>query len=150
MDITLRKAQTGDVEDLAALLAELFAIEADFEVDTAKQVTGLRLLIDSDQDCVMVAESAGRVIAMCSVQTFISTAEGGRVGVLEDMVVARGFTGKGVGRRLLSAMEHWAATRGLTRLQLLADRDNGPALAFYARLGWSPTRLVCLRKTPSI
>ena len=40
----------------------------------------------------------------------------------------------------------WAAERDLTRLQLLADRDNTAALKFYEAMGWQPTRLVCLRK----
>lgn len=150
MEVTLRTATPGDVGALAALLGELFETEADFEVDRAKQIAGLRLLIDSSKDCVMVAESTGSIVAMCSVQTFISTAEGGRVGMLEDMVVARACTGQGVGRRLLSAMEDWAAQHGLTRLQLLADRTNHGALAFYRRMGWSQTQLICLRKAPAV
>ena len=45
-----------------------------------------------------------------------------------------------------AAIEAWARARGATRLQLLADRENAPALAFYARVGWRATRLVCLRR----
>ena len=54
--------------------------------------------------------------------------------------------GLGLGRRLLEAIEAWAAARGASRLQLLADRENAPALRFYARTGFGPTRLVCLRR----
>jgi GNAT superfamily N-acetyltransferase len=76
----------------------------------------------------------------------VSTAEGGLSALVEDLVVDEPERGKGVGRALLTGIEGWAFSRGATRLQLLADRGNAPALAFYAREGWSSTRLVCLRR----
>jgi GNAT superfamily N-acetyltransferase len=148
--VALRQATLADVDELVDLLGQLFEMESDFEVDPAKQAAGLRLLIESGRGCVLVAEYDRRVIAMCSVQIYISTAEGGEVGLLEDMVVSREITGCGIGRRLLSAMEAWAAQKGLTRLQLLADRHNAPALAFYDRMGWSRTQLICLRKSLAV
>jgi GNAT superfamily N-acetyltransferase len=83
---------------------------------------------------------------MCSVQALISTAEGGKVGLLEDMVVAAAWRGRGLGSALLAAAQQWSAGQGMTRLQLLADATNEPALGFYRRQGWGGTRLVALRK----
>ena len=40
----------------------------------------------------------------------------------------------------------WALEQGATRMQLLADKNNPPALAFYERLGWGTTALICLRQ----
>ena len=81
------------------------------------------------------------MIGFCSVQTLISTAEGGPVGLIEDVVVAEGWRSNGVGRKLLEGAEAWARRRGCSRLQLLADQDNPPALGFYAHLGWQQTSL---------
>ena len=39
-----------------------------------------------------------------------------------------------------------AECRGLKRLQLLADKNNGSALIFYQKQGWQAAQLVCLRK----
>jgi hypothetical protein len=50
----------------------------------------------------------------------------------------------------MQAVAAWAADRGLTRLQLLADRQNRPAMAFYRRTGWQTTQLVCLRQLSPI
>jgi hypothetical protein len=33
----------------------------------------------------------------------------------------------------------------VSRLQLLADRSNVPALDFYRIMGWHMTELICLR-----
>ena len=105
-----------------------------------------RMLEDPARRLVLVAEADGAVIGMVTAQLVISTAEGGDAGILEDLVVDEAHRRTGVGRRLLAAAEAWARARGATRLQLLADVENGPALDFYARTGWSRTQLVCLRR----
>lgn len=51
------------------------------------------------------------------------------------------------GRRLMPSLVSWSVKRGLTRLQLPADRNNRPALDFYRPIGWRSTRLICLRTT---
>ncbi len=147
MDYRIRPAATGDLPALVRLLAELFSIEADFVADGERQRVGLSLMLgDHRHRTVLVAERAGAVIGMVTGQLVVSTAEGGLSALVEDMVVEAEARGAGVGRALLAAVERWAADRGATRLQLLADRENAPALAFYGRAGWRSTRLVCLRR----
>jgi GNAT superfamily N-acetyltransferase len=144
--ISIRRATAPDVERLVALLAELFSIEADFHPDAGRQRRGLALLLEAPlRSVVLVAERAGEVVGMVTVQLVVSTAEGGPSGLVEDMVVAAPARGSGIGRLLLDAAEGWARERGARRLQLLADRENAPALRFYERAGWRGTRLVCLR-----
>lgn len=144
--LIIRPAADADLDHLVALLKVLFAIEEDFEFDEALQHRGLEMMLANPQGCVLVAEERGRVIGMCTGQLTISTAEGGVVALVEDVVVDPACQGRGTGRRLLEALGEWAAIRGATRLQLLADRDNQPALDFYAKLGWQGTKLICLRK----
>jgi GNAT superfamily N-acetyltransferase len=147
MDVRIRSATPADLPALVALVGELFAIEADFRLEPARQRSGLALLLaDRERSAVLVAERSGQVIGMATAQLVISTAEGALSALVEDMIVNAGHRGGGVGRALLGAIEAWAEGRGATRLQLLADRENAPALAFYERLGWRGTRLVCLRR----
>jgi GNAT superfamily N-acetyltransferase len=130
-----------------ALLGELFTLEADFRPDPERQRRGLALLLeDRLRRAVLVAEQSGRVVGMVTGQLVVSTSEGAASVWVEDMVVAEGARRSGVGRRLLRAIEEWGAARGATRLQLLADRENLPALRFYEARGWSETQLVCLRR----
>jgi GNAT superfamily N-acetyltransferase len=146
MNITIRHAKPTDIKALVCLLKELFEIEEDFVFEENKQSKGLALMLESKKDCVVLAEHGSEVIGMCTVQTLISTAEGGYVGIVEDMVVANKYSGKGIGRQLIFEIESWAKSQGLIRLQLLADRNNQPALAFYTKMGWLETRLIGLRK----
>jgi len=145
--VHVRQATAADIEAMVGLFHALFSIEADFRFDAVKQACGLSLLLSRAEDaCLLVAEHAGSIVGMCSLQCLVSTAEGGRVGLIEDLVVAEGWRGRGIGRQLLEAMEGWARDHGLSRLQLLADSHNHPALDFYAALAWSGTRLQALRK----
>lgn len=137
----IRTATQADIPAMAELLHELFAIEADFTPDFAVQMRGLELLLSSDNATAFVAEHSGEVVGMCTVQLLISTAAGGKVGLVEDVVIGLEHRSKGIGSALLRELEAWAAERGLVRLQLLADRDNHAAIRFYRCKGWSPTNL---------
>lgn len=144
---TVRAAVDGDLDALVELLRQLFSIEADFRPEARRQRQGLRLMLRDPERCaVLVAERERRVIGMVTVQLVVSTAEGAASGLLEDMVVEAPARGDGIGARLLQAAESWAFDRGATRLQLLADQMNRPALRFYRRMGWGGTQLVCLRR----
>ena len=146
--ITIRTAKPSDIAQLVKLLKELFTIETDFNFDQEKQALGLNQLLKSNKDCIFVAEllNDNKVVGMCAVQTLISTAEGGLVGLLEDLIVTTEFRHQGIGSKLLAEAVYWAECQGLKRLQLLADKSNLPALHFYKKQGWKSTQLVCLRK----
>ncbi|HET9553770.1 MAG TPA: GNAT family N-acetyltransferase [Anaeromyxobacteraceae bacterium] len=147
MPIALRPARPDDLDALVRLLGQLFALEQDFTPDEPRQRRGLALLLERPASAaVLVAEQSGRVVGMVTAQLVVSTSEGALSALVEDMVVDAPARGGGAGRLLLQGIEAWAARVGATRLQLLADRDNAPALDFYARLGWSPTKLVALRR----
>ena len=146
--LVIRPARQDDLDAMVGLLQALFAIEEDFVPNPERQRRGLTRFLDGcgKHRCILVAEARGQVLAMATIQILISTAEGGPVGLVEDVVVREDCRGVGVGHRLMTALGTWAAERQLTRLQLLADRTNFKALDFYDRMGWLPTRLVCLRK----
>lgn len=148
MNVKVRDGRPDDLDALVGLLKTLFSIEVDFDVDESRQRRGLSMMLDGcgKHRCIKVAEADGRVVGMCSVQMLISTAEGGWVAMVEDMVVEELNRRTGIGSQLMKAIVHWARAHGATRLQLLADRTNFTALDFYDRMGWHPTRLICLRR----
>ena len=132
---------------MSELLDELFSIESDFTPNGKKQVQGLGALIadPSGRSLVIVAVKDGIFIGMATVQTLVSTAEGDRVGLIEDVIVDKKHRRMGIGTLLLQEIVDWSRETRLKRLQLLADLDNQPALDFYSSQGWISTRLGCLR-----
>jgi ribosomal protein S18 acetylase RimI-like enzyme len=145
-EATIRPAAQHDIPAMVGLLAQLFAIEADFAIDPAVQARGLAMLLGRDHSVALVATVGARVVGMMTVQLTVSTARGGLSAGIEDVVVDAAHRGRGLGRRLLAAAEAWARGRGAVRLALLADETNAPALDFYDHLGFTRTRLTWLAK----
>jgi len=147
--VIIRQGKMEDIETLSDLLRQLFTIEEDFEFNEKKQRAGLKLMMDSDssQRIILVAEKDGTVVGMCSAQVLISTAEGGKAALIEDMVVQQEHRGRGIGAKLLIGIGNWTEINGISRLQLLADKNNRPALEFYKQNNWKMTQLICLRKS---
>jgi GNAT superfamily N-acetyltransferase len=131
---------------MTGLLDQLFSIEEDFLIDPAKQQAGLNLLLESGNGQIFVVEDgAGKVVAMASLQLVVSTAEGGVAAWVEDVIVDAEHRGQGIGEDLLTHIHAWAQARQITRLQLVADRNNRAALDFYQKNGWIETNLTVFR-----
>ena len=148
METTIDFATADDLEPMADLLAELFTLESDFKPERGKQIAGLRLILDNPAiGQLFVVRVDGRVAGMANALFTVSTAEGYRVVLLEDVIVKAAYRGNGLGRKLVEHILAWAAANGLPRVTLLADKDNAPALAFYERIGFEYSAMRVLRKT---
>ncbi len=149
MDITIRQAEDRDAPALAAMIADLFAIEKDFVPAPEKHEAGIRAILAREADAAaFVAEdvASGQAVGMVTVQLVISTAQGGPSGLLEDLFVRADRRRGGVASALVDAVEAWCRDRGATRVQLLADRTNAGALRFYDERGYGPTRMIVRRR----
>lgn len=136
-----------DLPQLADLLAELFTLEGDFFPDRNKQLRGLRLILDTPSlGQLFVLRIGGKVAGMANSLITISTAEGGHVLLLEDVIVHSEHRGGGLGRRLVEHVLVWAREQGMTRVTLLVDQDNSAALGFYRKLGFEYSQMTVLRK----
>lgn len=144
--ITIQPAIEQDMDALGGLLQQLFAIEADFHFDAVKTRRAIQRLLNDKRACVLVARDADKVIGMVTAQLVISTAEGAYSAWVEDVVIDNAQRGRGIGKQLLKAIEEWAKEQGATRLQLLADMQNQPALEFYRSSGWQQLQLQAWRK----
>jgi len=144
---TITMATAAELEALADLLAELFTLESDFSPERDKQLRGLRLILDNPQlGRLFVLRVDDQIAGMANALLTISTAEGCPVLLLEDVIVKAPWRGRGLGRQLVEHVFDWARAAGITRVTLLADRGNAPALAFYERVGFCRSNMRVLRK----
>ena len=145
--IAIDDATSADLPALCDLLALLFAQEADFTPDRAKQERGLRLILDDPRvGMILVARDGGQVVGMVNLLFTVSTAEGGRVMVLEDMIVRPDHRGQGVGLKLIEAAIARATQAGCARITLLTDEDNNQAQWFYGRAGFRRSAMIPMRR----
>ena len=140
-------AGAEDIDAMADLLHELFTLESDFQPQRAKQLAALSwLLAHPAHGRLFVARDGGRVVGMVNALISISTAEGGPVLILEDVILAASHRHGGHGRQLVEHVLAWARNQGMRRVTLLADKDNAAALRFYEKLGFEESAMVVRRR----
>ena len=82
-------------------------------------------------------DAGGReAVGACVVCYAISTARGSLVAKLDDVSIARGWQGRGVGTAMLHALAKSLRKDGVTRIDSSCHRDNADAWRFYERLGF--------------
>jgi ribosomal protein S18 acetylase RimI-like enzyme len=137
MDIQFGPATAKELPRLVELLGILFESEAEFSVDAEKQRVALQaILADAGKGKIYVARDGRQVVAMASLLYTISTAEGGKAAIFEDLVVAPEHRKRGIGEALLKHVVAEARAEGILRITLLTDMQNERAQAMYRRVGF--------------
>jgi GNAT superfamily N-acetyltransferase len=151
MAIEFGTATTKELQQLVDLLGHLFAQEAEFHPDASKQKQALEAILSSPgTGKLFVAREGRRVVAMASLLYTISTAEGGKAALFEDLVVHPDERKRGIGEALLKYVIEQARAEGILRITLLTDMQNERAQAMYRRVGFvgSPMKPMRLKIKP--
>jgi GNAT superfamily N-acetyltransferase len=153
-DVVIEPATSEDLDDLSTLLGELFSQESDFRPDKAKQLRGLRLIFEQpNRGRVFVLRRDRVIVGMINLLFTISTAEGGFVILLEDLVIHKDYRDEGYGSMLLEYAIDFARQKNFLRITLLTDRPEIRSQNFFRRHGFFeshmlPMRLLISPQTP--
>ncbi len=142
------EARLGDIPELCRLLEILFRQEADFLPDLDKQAEGLRQIIKRPEVGTILVYRERRIAGMVNLLYTVSTACGGKVAMLEDMIVLPERRGKKIGSMLLDGAISKARSSGCLRITLLTDKANADAIRLYANRGFVPSDMMPLRLFP--
>lgn len=146
-EVKLHEATEDDIPILIKFLGGLFELEEDFQPDPERQAAALNLILDNPEHALIYMIKVGEEIAgMVALHLAISTAEGGWCGRIEDLYLKPEFRRRGIGRQAMENLFAIAESKGLTRLTLIADKDNLPALQFYKKCGFDEMNLVSFIK----
>ncbi len=136
-EVKFEAAKSADLPRLVELLGMLFESEAEFAANPEKQRAGLQaILADPMKGTIFVARDGRQVVAMASLLYTVSTAEGGKAALFEDLVVAPEHRKRGIGQALLKHVVAEARKEGVLRITLLTDMQNERAQAMYRRAGF--------------
>ncbi len=129
-----RRAGEGDVEAVAALLAEFFDVEEVGRPDDETLHAGVARLIGADEAEFFLAGDPPVGVAEVRYRwALMSQAEDA---YLEDLYVRESHRRRGLGRALLEAAFERARERGAVRIELGASEEDTEAIAFYEALGF--------------
>ena len=140
------KANAADIPALSELLSALFAQEEEFTPNPEAQAQGLAQIIHNPElGVVLVAREGGQVLGMVGLLFTVSTALGGRVALLEDLIVSAKARNAGLGAELLAQAIALARAQGCKRITLLTDRANEAAQHLYRKQGFTVSGMVPMR-----
>ncbi|MEP7071502.1 MAG: GNAT family N-acetyltransferase [Verrucomicrobiota bacterium] len=145
-EVVIEPATAEDLDELSDLLGELFSEESDFRPNKDKQLHGLRLIFEQpNRGRVFVLRRDRAIVGMINLLFTISTAEGGFVLLLEDLVVHKSYRDHGYGSQLLEYAMEFAHQKNFLRITLLTDRPEIKSQAFFKRHGFSESSMIPMR-----
>ena len=144
--VNIEPATEADLDELSDLLGELFSEESDFRPNKEKQLRGVRLIFEQpNRGRVFVLRHDRVIVGMINLLFTISTAEGGFVILLEDLVVHRKYREHGYGSDLLEYAIRFARQKNFLRITLLTDRPEIRSQNFFRRHGFHESSMMPMR-----
>ena len=137
----VREATPDDAAASIALFERLYA-ETSFllwepgeaHVTVEEQARRIAQTAENDAGVTFCCEAGGELIGVAFGSR--GAAKRRRHALHLVIGVVQAWTGKGVGRRLMEALEAWARSRDVHRLELTVNVRNHRALALYEKLGF--------------
>ena len=142
----IEPATIEDLPQLVELLVALFSEEADFNPDKAKQEQGLRMILEQPKlGRIFVLRTDHQVIGMVNLLFTISTAEGGPVVLMEDVIVHPQHRRQGYGGRLLEYAVKFAQQKIFDLRQAAFGAFGAESQAFFASHGFGFSSMIPMR-----
>ena len=131
-ELTIRRAARSDAPRLAALSEVL-----GYPVAATELGARLERLLTSSRDVVLVAESAAGEVVGWLHGAEQELLESERRCEILGLVIDPEHRGRGIGRRLVGAVETWARERGLEQMAVRSNVVRTESHPFYERLGYA-------------
>lgn len=131
-DLKIRKLQKQDLFN--GFLDSLDSLRKASDLNPKKAEEIFNKITANPNEAIYVALKDAKVIGSASIiieQKFIHG--GGRVGHIEDVVVAKGFQGKGIGQKVVKALLEYARKQGCYKTILDCTDELIP---FYEKIGF--------------
>jgi N-acetylglutamate synthase-like GNAT family acetyltransferase len=142
----IEAATIEDMPQLVELLVDLFEAEEDFQPDRNKQEQGLRLILEQPtRGRIFVLRTEHSIIGMVNLLFTISTAEGGFVILLEDLIIHPNHRRHGYGGQLLEHVIQFARKKQFRRITLLTDRISEDSQEFFELHGFTKSSMIPMR-----
>lgn len=140
-------ATLEDLPELTELVMSLFSNSGDFLPDRALQERGLELILEEPKrGRIFVVRNADQIFGMVSLLFTISTARGGFVILMEDVVMHPDHRGQGYGTKLIDHAIEFARRKHFKRITLLTDRISAESQEFFRKRGFEYSNMIPMRK----
>ena len=140
-ELTVREADAGDVEGVAAAVGSLLDELGGRSPSPEELKAEVRALLeDPAGGSVLIAEADGGIVGVLSASWQRAIHVPGVYATIQDLWVDEAWRSRGVGAELVEAIASQARTRGVSRLEVGLPRETFAAIAstesFYRRNGF--------------
>ena len=139
--VRIREAAPEDAPGLIALFETLYAETKSLLREPCEAVPPVEQYAErivqgaaAGSEAWLVAERDGRLVGVCVGRR--GSASRNRHALFLVMGVLQAWWGRGVGRALLQAVEQWAVSHGIHRLELTVSVGNARARSLYEKCGF--------------
>lgn len=150
MEDDLPRVEPATIEDLPALtelVMNLLDVSGDFTPDRAVQERGLGLILEQpNRGRIFVVRNQHQIFGMVNLLFTISTARGGFVILMEDVVIHPDHRGQGYGTMLLDYVADFAKKKHFKRITLLTDRISSESQGFFEKNGFEHSTMIPMRR----
>ena len=145
-DVRVEPATIEDLDALTQLVVDLLELQDDFTPDPQLQERGIRHILEEPaRGRIFVIRSEDRILGMANLLFTVSTAMGGFVLIMEDVIIHPNHRGLGLGAMLLEEVVSFAKEKNFKRITLLADKLSNDSQSFFQRHGFRFSTLIPMR-----
>lgn len=147
LNLRVEPASIEDLPELVALTMDLFAHSGDLRADSQVQEHGLRLILEQPaRGRIFVLRSDDAIFGMVNLLFTISTAMGGFVILMEDVIVHPVHRGHGYGTMLIEYVLDFAKKKDFKRITLLTDKISADSQHFFKKMGFEYSSMIPMRR----
>ena len=137
-DIIIREARESDLLTIRKLTLELIEAMGNTEgIDIKLIAENCQNLLSEANSHILVAEIEGVVAGFLNFTTRKTILHRGLSGLIDEIIIAKSYRGKGIGKQLLSSAIEKSRQLGCCEVEVSTEETNIKAREFYRQCGFT-------------
>ena len=137
-DIIIREARESDLLTIKKLTLELIEAMGNTEgIDIKLIAENCQNLLSEANSHILVAEIGGVVVGFVNFTTRKTILHRGLSGLIDEIIIAKSYRGKGLGKQLLSSAIEKSRQLGCCEVEVSTEKTNTKAREFYRQCGFT-------------
>jgi ribosomal protein S18 acetylase RimI-like enzyme len=142
-NILTRETEESDLPIIEKLMTELIEVlDNTKDINIRQVVNNCKNLLKDETSYLLVAEIEGTVTGFINFTTRQTILHQDLSGLIDELVVAKEFRGKGVGNQLLLAAIRKCRQLGCREVEVSTEKTNTKAREFYKKCGFEERGLL--------